>query len=93
MHVSIKVWLISCEGHFPINVSFPKYFPSPNISIIPQSLNNIDFIMETYHVQEDHLKHNLATNQNPESSTNANPSLEHGARVEKMHLIVTDVIQ
>jgi len=78
---------------FPINVYFPKAFPSPSISNVPQSTNNIVFIGESSHTLEDRHLQNLATNNNLESSTNANPSLCHARRVQNLHAGVIDDIQ
>ena len=79
---SHKYWSLALimQITFPIDVSFPEYFSSQNIFIVPQSPNDNIFSEEKSDVCEDRT-HNLDTKKNYESSTTTNQTFEHVERV------------
>jgi hypothetical protein len=77
----------------PVDVSFPQYFHTLDISYVPQSHNNVVFIEETSHIPKDDHVQNLDSNDNPQSSTNGTPRLQHEGRLENLHGRVLEDIQ
>jgi hypothetical protein len=77
----------------PVDVSFPQNFHTLDISYVPQSHNNVVFIAETSHVPKDDHVQNLDSNENPQSSTNGNPRLQHEVRLENLHGRVVEDIE
>ena len=57
-----------------VDVSFPQYFHTLDISYVPQSYNNVVSIAETSHIPKDDHVQNLDSNENPQS-TNGTPRL------------------